>query len=132
MKRKIITIFILCFLTTGCFLDPYTNPKYGKQAIEAWFSYKDGDNDLGKTRRSVENIGTINDQECKFIEKYKSNYIFKCTVTYKEQGETIIPFSKAKTLDLYTVFIPNKTEFTYKVYNSSSVNGIWKTDEDLQ
>lgn len=132
MKIKIFSLISLSLILTGCFLNPYTNSKYGNQVIDAWFSYKDGSNDLGKTRRTVEDIASIDDVKCKYIEKYKSNYIFKCNLTYKELGETVIPFSKAKTLDLYAVFTPNKDNFTYKVYNSTSEEGIWLKDDELK
>ena len=132
MKNKYIflgLLIILSFMVTGCFMDPYKNEKFGVKAIESWFSYKNGEDDLGKTRRKIENISNIDKTTCKFIEKYKTNYIFKCELTYKAIGETVIPFASAKTIELYTVFTPKSSnEFTYKVYNSKSKEGIWKTD----
>lgn len=132
--KRILLFMVLIFCLNGCSLDPYSNPKFGEQVIDSWFSYVDGENDLGSVRKSVEDIDTIEDKVCEFIEKYKDNYIFKCTLTYKEKGETVIPFSKSKTLDLYALFNPNSEDetFTYKVYNSSSKKNIWREDEELK
>lgn len=134
MKLKnIILLFILTFCLTGCFSDPYKNEKYGNEVIESWFSYvaANGDN-LGKVRKQVEEIQTIETTSCKFVEKYKKNYIYNCEISYKEIGVTIIPLSETKTKSLYAVFTPkNNGTFTYKVYNSASDDGIWKTDKEL-
>ena len=57
MKNKYIflgLLIILSFMVTGCFMDPYKNEKFGVKAIESWFSYKNGEDDLGKTRRKIE------------------------------------------------------------------------------
>ncbi len=132
MKIKILFLICLSLTLTGCFLDPYTNEKYGEQVINSWFTYKDGSNDLGAVRKRVEDISSIDEIECKFVEKYNNNYIFKCTLTYKELGETVIPFSQAKKLALYAVFTPNKDNYTYKVYNSSSEENIWLSDDELK
>lgn len=133
MKIKMITIIIFLFLATGCVLDPYTKSKYGEQVVDAWYSYSNDFDNLGKIRKEVENIYSIEDRTCQYIIKYKSNYIFKCTITYKEISDTIIPFSDAKTLNVYAVFTPtNKDTYTYKIYNSKSEKGIWESDEDLK
>ena len=131
--KYLIFLLLISFMLTGCFLDPYKNEKYGVQVIEAWFSYKNGEDDLGKTRKTIEDISSIDETKCDFIEKYKSNYVFKCQLTYKKTGETIIPFAKELTMDVYAVFTPEKNnEFTYKVYNSKSEENVWKTDKTLK
>lgn len=135
MKKVVylITLLIIVFSLSGCFLDPYKNEKYGKLAIESWFNYKNDKDDLGKTRRRLEKISTIEGTVCEFITKYKSNYIFNCTISYKELGETVIPFSNNKEKSLYTVVIPLKdNKITYKIYNSSSEKNIWEKDKELK
>ena len=130
--KKIILLSILTFFLTGCFVDAYQNYKYGEMVIDNWFNYKEGDLDLGKVRRSVEEIHEIKDVNCKFQEKYKTNYIFKCTLSYTKNSDTIIPFGEPDTKDLYAVFTPNNNTYTYKVYNSKSQDKIWEEDETLK
>ncbi len=133
MKVKIFVIILFILSLTGCFLDRYTNQKYGKQVVESWFSYKIGNDDLGKVRRNIENIYEIEDTVCDYVTKYKKNYVFNCKITYKENSDTIIPFSESKILNVYAVFTPLKNkQFTYKVYNSSSEENIWEKDSELE
>ena len=121
MKVKIFVIILFILSLTGCFLDRYTNQKYGKQVLESWFSYKIGNDDLGKVRRNIENIYEIEDTVCDYVTKYKEN------------SDTIIPFSESKILNVYAVFTPLKNkQFTYKVYNSSSEENIWEKDSELE
>lgn len=122
----------MLFCLTGCFLDPYKNSKFGVEVINNWFNYEEDDIDLGSVRKSVENIHQIKDVTCTFETKYKANYIFLCNIKYTKNSDTIIPFADPETLDLYAVFTPNKNgEYSYKVYNSSSEEGIWEDDESL-
>ncbi len=135
LNKKIFLIFIftLSFFLTGCFLDPYTNSKFGEEVVYTWFSYKEDDIDLGSVRRSVENIHEIKDVSCKFDVKYKSNYIFYCNIEYIKNSNTIIPFADTEELNVYAVFTPDSSDtYTYKVYNSKSEEGIWKQDESLK
>ena len=82
---------------------------------------------------SLEKIKEIETTSCNYFTKYKSNYIYKCKLTYKEIGETLIPLGEVKTKDIYAVLIPYKNNtFTYKVYNSSSEDKIWEKDSDLK
>ena len=133
MRKKIIMVVLFIFLLTGCFFDPYTNNKYGEMVVDSWYSYKNGEDDLGKVRREVEDIYSIEDRTCEYVTKYKSNYIFNCTIKYKEISETIIPFSNPKELKVYALFTPKGDDtFTYKIYNSSSEEGIWEKDSSLK
>lgn len=135
MKKNIFLIFLifLIFFFVGCVLDPYKNEKYAKLVIDNWFNYQNGDDDLGKTRRKIENISTIEDTNCEFVTKYKNSYIYKCIIEYKEIGETVIPFANAKKKNVYAVFTPLKGDkYTYKVYNSKSKDKVWENDEELE
>ena len=122
MKNKKILVLVILFISfflTGC--DNYKDGNYGEQIVNSWFNYSYGDIDLGKTRRNLEKIKEIETTSCNYFTKYKSNYIYKCKLTYKEIGETLIPLGEVKTKDIYAVLIPYKNNtFTYKVYNSSS------------
>ena len=132
MKIKIILLLII-FVLTGCSKDYYENPSFGVDAVNAWFSYKNNEDDLGSTRKKLENIDTIENVECEFLEKddYK-RYIFGCEVSYIPTGNTIIPLSKDKKLNVYVVFMPNKDNtFDYKVYNSKYKKDIWLNDPDI-
>ena len=132
MKIKIILLLII-FVLTGCSKDYYENPSFGVDAVNAWFSYKNNEDDLGSTRKKLENIDTIENVECEFLEKddYK-RYIFGCEVSYIPIGNTIIPLSKDKKLNVYVVFMPNKDNtFDYKVYNSKYKKDIWLNDPDI-
>lgn len=134
MKNKKILVLVILFISfflTGC--DNYKDGNYGEQIVNSWFNYSYGDIDLGKTRRNLEKIKEIETTSCNYFTKYKSNYIYKCKLTYKEIGETLIPLGKVKTKDIYAVLIPYKNNtFTYKVYNSSSEDKIWEKDSDLK
>lgn len=131
MKVRIIMLLILVlFLVSGCSISisPYRNSKYGSIAIDAWFSNKT----LGDIRKETENIDEIVSKDCKFLENRNNKYVFSCKVVYKEKGETVIPLSKNSTMNLYVVFIKESgNKYDYKVYNSSSKNGVWKNDEYL-
>lgn len=129
MKIKYFFILLITiFLLSGCSFDPYQNPKYGEMAIDAWFK----DKNLGKIRKSIENIDEVISKECTFIESKKNKYIFSCKIVYKEEGETVIPLSKNTSTNVYVVFIKEKgKKYNYKVYNSSSKNKVWEEDEYL-
>lgn len=129
MKTKLLILLILfSFLLTGCMLDPYKKSKYGKMAVDAWYS----NSTLGETRKKMENIDEIISKDCTFIENKKNKYVFVCDVVYKEKGETVIPLSKNSKMKIYVVFIKEKgNKYDYKVYNSSSKQGVWKQDEYL-
>ena len=128
MKAKFLLTIILFTFLTGCFFDAYKNEKYGKLAVESWFS-TEVDN-LGKKRKEIEKIDEIKDIDCKFKEKYNDYYIFKCTINYSLAGETKIPLSKYKDMEVFAVFKPKNKTFDYRVYNSSydDINAI---KEDL-
>ena len=120
----LLTLFIVCFVS-GCSLDVYQNSKYGKLAVNAWFS----DKYLGEVRKQVESIDEIVSTECTFLENKSNKYVFECKIVYKEKGETVIPLSKNSSMKVYAVFIKKANDkYDYKVYNSSSSNGVWKDD----
>lgn len=134
MKIKIFLFLIpILIFTSGCSisLDPYENAKYGQMAIDTWFNSET----LGETRKKAENINEIVSTECTFVEKKSNKYVFKCEITYKEQGETVIPLSKNSTIDVYTVFIKeNGNTYDSKVYNSKYTKEdgkVWEQDEYL-
>jgi hypothetical protein len=128
-KKIILTLIILSFFITGCGFDPYKNSKYGNMSIDAWFA----DKDLGDKRKEVERIDEIVSRECAFLENKDNKYVFSCKLVYKARGETVIPLSKNSTINLYVVFVKESGDkYDYKVYNSSSKKGIWKTDEYLK
>lgn len=133
MKIKIFLCLIFSLFLTGCAfsLDPYEESKYGEMAIDAWFN----DETLGETRKKAENINEIVSTECNFLEKKSNKYVFNCKITYKEQGETVIPLSKNSTINVYTVFIKeDKNTYDYKVYNSKytkTSEKVWTQDEYL-
>ena len=126
MKLKIaLLIIITTFFLSGCSFDVYQSPKFGKLAIDAWFS----DKYLGDTRKAIENIDEIISKECTFLESKSNKYVFSCKIVYKEKGETVIPLSKNSTMKVYAVFIKKSDDnYDYKVYNSSSSDGVWKND----
>lgn len=131
-KIKIIFSILLIFSLTGCFFDIYKNGKYGEEVITSWYSYKNGEDNLGAARKKVENIDKISSSECEYIDDDGKNYIYSCEIKYSPIGETIIPLTDEETLNLYVVFIPHLNgTYTYKVYNSSSEKGIWETDKEL-
>ncbi len=129
MKRIVLFIIVFSFFITGCGFNPYKNSKYGKMAIDAWFS----DKDLGDKRKEAQRIDEIVSRECSFLENKDNKYVFSCKLVYKERGETVIPLSKNSTMDIYVVFIKESgNKYDYKVYDSSSKKGIWKTDKYLK
>ena len=123
--RFILLMIITMFILSGCVFDIYQSPKYGELVIDAWFS----DKYLGETRKTIENIDEIVSKECTFLENKSNKYVFSCKIVYKEKGETVIPLSKNSTMKVYAVFIKNSgNKYGYKVYNSSSSDGVWKND----
>lgn len=133
MKRSLIILAII-FLCSGCFMDPYKNVDDAVSAVNAWFSYKNEDDDLGATRKKIENIRTIEEVNCKYIEDDEYlRYIYKCNILYEPIGETLIPLSKDEEIDVYVAITYNDDRtFNYIVYNSSSEDGIWLKDEGLE
>lgn len=134
MKIKLTTLILLTILClTGCEYSPYANGKFGVMAVEAWFSYKNGEDDLGATRKKIENIQEIEGVTCKYLENdFHGKYVYNCEISYKPIGETVIPLSQSETLNVYAVYIPDKDDtFRYRVYNSESNEGIWREDTNL-
>lgn len=129
MKIRIVVIFILILTLTGCFFDAYKNPKYGKLAIESWFSYEK--DEIGKKRKEIEQIDEVKDISCKYKEKYEGYYIFKCSINYSLAGTTKIPLSSYKDMEVYALFKPINKKFKYKVYNKSLTDNPWLLDEAL-
>ena len=135
MKIKFfLLIIITTFLLSGCtisYLDPYTKSKYGEESIDNWFN----DKKLGKLRRKAEDIDKIVSRKCTYIENKKNKYVFECTLTITEQGETVIPLSKHIKKKVYVVFIKEKgNKYSSKVYNSKYVKEkrkVWKEDKYL-
>lgn len=126
--RLFLLTLIAIFLTTGCFADPYKEPKYGELAVDSWFENKT----LGDVRKKTENIDEIVSKKCTFIESNANKYVFSCEIVYKEKGETVIPLSKNSTIKVYAIFIKEKGKtYDYKVYNSSYKDKIWLEDEYL-
>ena len=127
--KKIVIAILLVLMLSGCGLDPYKKPKYGKMAVDNWFS----DSNLGEMRKKAEDIDEIVSKECTFLENKKNKYVFSCKIVYKEKGETVIPLSKNNTINIYVVFIKeNGNKYSSKVYNSSSEKGVWKNDDYLK
>lgn len=126
MKIRFILLMIgTTFILSGCGFNIYQSPKYGELAVDAWFS----DKYLGETRKTIENIDEIVSRECAFLENQSNKYVFSCKIVYKEKGETVIPLSKNSAMKVYVVFIKESgNNYDYKVYNSSSSDGVWKTD----
>ena len=135
MKIKFFLLFTLTiFLLSGCtmfYVDPYVEPKFGNMAVDAWFNEKD----LGKLRKKADNIDEIVSRSCEFIESKKNKYVFKCKLTVKEKGETVIPLSKNTVKYVYAVFIKKMgSKYDYKVYNSKYTKGknyVWQDDKYL-
>ena len=118
---------------TGCFLDPYKNDENAVSAVDAWFNYTNGDDDLGATRRKAENINIIKNTTCKYVtnDDYL-RYVYECKIFYTPIGETLIPLAKDETIDVYVVISYNDDRtFNYVVYHSGSENDIWKNDDVL-
>lgn len=115
---------------TGCQLSPYKNSKYGEMAVDSWFNSEV----LGEVRKSAENINEIVSRECTFVTSKFNKYVFKCKITYKEKGETVIPLSKNSVTDVYALFIKESgNKYSSKVYNSkyTKEEKIWEKDEYL-
>ena len=132
MKIKYFFVLIIIMLiTSSCSFSIYTNSKYGNLAIDNWFN----DKELGTFRKKTENIDEIVSKECTYIESHNNKYVFKCKITYKEKGETVIPLSKNISKDVYAVFIKNfNNTYSCKVYNSMYTTKnykVWKKDKDL-
>lgn len=134
MKIKFFLLIIITFFLCGCtivYLDPYTKPKYGYMAIDSWFK----DKKLGKLRKKVEDIDEIVSKKCSYLENKGNKYVFECTLTITEQGETVIPLSKHVKKKVYVVFIKEKgNKYSSKVYNSKYVKEkrkAWKEDKYL-
>ena len=127
----IITTFFLCGCTIN-YLDPYTKPKYGEMSIDSWFK----DKKLGKLRKKAEDIDEIVSHKCTYLENRRNKYVFECTLTITEQGETVIPLSKHIKKKVYTVFIKEKgNKYSSKVYNSKYTKEktkVWKEDKYLE
>ena len=135
MKIKFFLLLILIiFLFSGCtmfHIDPYVETKYGEMAVDSWFK----DKQLGKLRKKADNIDEIVSRSCEFVESKKNKYVFKCKLTIKEKGETVIPLSKNTVKYVYAVFIKKSgNKYDYKVYNSKytkNKNDVWKEDKYL-
>lgn len=133
MRKKLLIIILTIFMCTGCMLDPYDNKDNAEKAINVWFSYKNGNDDLGSTRKKIENIHTIKDVDCNYVanDNYL-RYVYECTITYIPIGETIIPLAQDDEKKVYVVISYNEDRtYNYVVYNSSSPKGIWEHDELL-
>lgn len=131
MRIKFFLMFLITIIfVTGCAVSPYKNDKYGEMAIDAWFNSKT----LGEVRKSAENINEIVSRECSFVTSKFNKYVFKCKITYKEKGETVIPLSKNSVMEVYALFIKESgKKYDYKVYNSkyTKEDKIWEKDEYL-
>ena len=135
MRIKFFSLLIITtILLSGCsisFLDPYMKPKYGEMAVSSWFK----DKELGKFRKDAENIDEIVKTECEYIENKGNKYVFNCTLTVKEKGETVIPLSKHVVKNVYAVFIKeNSNKYSSKVYNSKYIKEnrkAWEEDKYL-
>ena len=131
MKKMFFSIIIL-FCFTGCFLDFHTNGKYAESAVKAWFNYNENGDNLGATRKSVENISELNDITCNYVEHSRNIYIYNCKIVYTPIGETVIPLSKSEEKSVYVALkFSDNYKYTYRVYNSSLEKGIWKNDDNL-
>lgn len=132
MRIKYFFILLLItLLTCSCSNPLYMNQKYGEMAIDNWFS----DKELGNFRKKAENIDEIVSRKCNYVESKENKYVFKCKLTYKEKGKTVIPLSKNTSKNIYVVFIKNfgKT-YSCKVYNSIYTKAkykVWEKDSNL-
>lgn len=132
MKIKCFFIFlIVMIICSGCSFSPYVNSRYGEMAVSSWFN----DKTLGHYRKQTEQIDEIVSNTCEYVESHNNKYVFKCKITYKEKGETVIPLSKNSTKEVYAVFIKKIGKAYYsKVYNSMYTNKdykVWMKDKDL-
>ena len=131
MKRIFFLSLIVGFFLTGCFLDPYRRGNYAEEAIDKWFYYENGEDDLGKTRRKLEDISSIKEKSCEYVSNDDYNrYIYKCVITYTPIGETVIPLSKNEEKTIYVALVFSSDSYTYRVYNSSEKDA-YKRDENL-
>ena len=100
-------------------------------ALNSWFN----DKTLGKLRKQAEDIDEFISKECEYLENSGNKYVFKCKITFKEKGETVIPLSKNSVKYLYVVFIKEKgNKYSSQVYNSKytkSKEKVWKQDKNL-
>ena len=133
MKKRVILFLIIVFLCSGCALDHYKNEKDAVKAVNEWFSFKNEQDDLGKTRRKLEGIHEIKDVKCDFVEKDNYlRYVYNCEISYIPDGVAFIPLAKEAKINVYTVLSYNKGRtYNYVVYNSKSEKGIWKQDDLL-
>lgn len=120
MKKKVFFILIITiFFVSGCSLSPYKNSKYGEMVVDSWFN----DKTLGEAHMKAENINEIVSRECSFVTNKLNKYAFKCKITYKEKGETVIPLSKNSVIEVYAIFIKEGgNKYDYRVYNSKYSN----------
>jgi len=130
---KKVGLLLLIVLLQGCNLDPYRHGKYAESAIDEWFSYQEGEKDLGKVRRNQESISEILNRTCSYVTNdNKNHYIYSCKIEYKPIGETVIPLSKNKTVTVYVALtFKEDRSYSYIVYHSSSKENIWLYDEEL-
>jgi hypothetical protein len=134
--KKIFLIILTILLFVGIYLlwnyDPYTNVKYGVSSVESWFSFKNGDVELGEKRKELEEIRLIKSTTCEYIENdSKGKYVFLCNIVYNPIGKTVIPLAGDDNIDVYAIFIPDGNKYSYRVYSSGSEEGIWLLDKDL-
>lgn len=131
MKYKFFLLFLtIIFVFSGCYFDPYSDSKYGEMAIDSWFNSKT----LGDVRKNAENINEIVSKDCTFVESKGKKHVFECKITYKEEGETVIPLSKNSVITVYAVFIKKHgNKYDCKVYNSKYKlsDKVWEHDEYL-
>lgn len=131
--KKVVVLVFFCLLLSGCFLDPYRNNDYARDAVMSWFSYDKDGSTLGEVRRKQESINDIKNVSCSYVENdpYK-RYIFRCNIKFTVLGETVIPLAKDKEINVYVALIYNDDRtYNYTVYNSSYKSGVWLEDENL-
>lgn len=124
----IVTIILCLTNIKSLSFDPYIKEKYGIMAIDSWYN----DKNLGKLRKKAEGIDEIKSKECEYLENKKNKYVFSCTISITEQGETVIPLSKHVKRKVYVVFIKEKNNtYSSKVYNSRYKKTPWIYDKYL-
>lgn len=131
MKKVFFLIFIFVFIFVVFFIDPYKNSEFAYSAIDSWYSYKNGDDDLGKTRRKLENINIIKEKKCKYKEHKNNIYIYECNIVYSPIGETVIPLAKNESIDVIVAITFNKDNYKYRVYSSKADKDVYKNDLEL-
>lgn len=130
--KKVLFLITIILLLAGCFFDFHTNGEYAEDAVISWFSYQNGTDNLGKTRRNLENISEIKEVNCNYLEHSSNIYIYKCKITYTPIGETVIPLSTNETKDVYVALTFNNSEkYKYRVYNSNEDDDVYKKDSNL-